>query len=90
MRFSFPYSHAFPGGRVAVDVAGRQNDVCTVEFGDGTVLFGRWAYEKDGLVLSVPAYETARGTVIEAKQWRVVNVVADTWKTERRESGMAP
>lgn len=84
MRFSFPHSHAFPGGRVSVDVGGHKDSGCTIEFGDGMVLFGHWAYEDDGLVLSVPAYQTAKGTVIEAKQWRVVNVVADIWKIERR------
>ena len=40
LRFAFTLSHAFPGGRVAVEEDGAEG--CLIEFGDGT----QWSYFK--------------------------------------------
>ncbi len=82
MRFSFPYSHAFHGGRVTVDVSRDQGGPSTIEFGDGTVLIGACRRDGDAFLLSLPAYQTVKGTGIPAKDWRIVQVLADTWKAE--------
>jgi hypothetical protein len=42
MRFSFPYSHAFPNGRVIVEDDGVKEPRCMVEFADGTTVIAAW------------------------------------------------
>lgn len=84
MRFSFPYSHAFHGSRVAVEVGRRATTNCTVEFGDGSVVIGECRQtDERAFLLSVPRYVTAKGTEMAPKQWRIVNVVSDVWRAER-------
>lgn len=46
MRFVFPHSHAFPGGRVVVDDDAKDGAECLVEFGDGITVIAEWASRK--------------------------------------------
>lgn len=89
MRFTFPHSHAFPRGRVAVaadddgggDDGGGDGPAATVEFAGGVTLAG--AFRRDGaeLVLDVPAHRTARGTAIAARRWRLRRRGDGTWRS---------
>ena len=47
MHFSFPQSHAFPGGAVRVEDAKAGEGMCVVEFGDGLTVIGEWHPDRD-------------------------------------------
>ncbi len=83
MRFSFPHSHAFPGGEVRVEDAEAAEGMCVVEFGDGIAMIGEWHPDGDDIHLSVPAYRTARGTDVEARRWRLVKDKVGSWRSRR-------
>ncbi len=83
MRFSFPHSHAFPGGEVRVEDAEAAEGMCVVEFGDGIAMIGEWHPDGDHVRLSIPAYRTARGTDVDARRWRLVRDNAGSWRTRR-------
>ncbi|WP_411033998.1 hypothetical protein [Shinella sp. BYT-45] len=83
MRFSFPHSHAFPGGRVTVEDAAAAEGSCVVEFGDGIVLIGEWRPAGTDIELDVPAYRTAKGTKIDARRWRLVQGGDGLWRSQR-------
>lgn len=83
MRFVFPHSHAFSGGRVVVDDDARAGPECLVEFGDGVTVIAEWHRESDAISLSVPAYRTAKGTPVLARKWHVVQRPDGTWQTQR-------
>ncbi len=84
MRFSFPHSHAFPGGRVGVDDAEAAEGMCMVEFGDGVTVVAEWHPDGDGIRLDIPAYRTARGTGIDARSWQVMRGKDGHWRTQRQ------
>jgi hypothetical protein len=85
---SFHNTHAYPGCLVTVTAPRRiraGSDV-PVEFSDGAVAHGRCdEIDGDGMVLTVGAYATARGTRIERKTW-VLRRDADEkrWKVGSR------
>lgn len=83
MRFSFPHSHAFNRGRVSVEDDGAPGPECTVEFGDGSIVIGTCAAAGEAYALSVPQYRTARGTTIQAKDWRLVRSADGSWRSLR-------
>lgn len=83
MRFTFPHSHAFPGGRVTVHDDGTAEPDCLVEFGDGVTVIGEWQAEGDAIRLSVPDYSTARGTLVSARSWRLAKGADSLWRSER-------
>lgn len=88
MRFLFPHSHAFPGGRVVIedDViedASKAGSDCLVEFGDGVTVIAAYRLARDGLHLSVPAYRTRKGTQVAARNWRLVQRKDGIWRSER-------
>lgn len=83
MRFVFPHSHAFPGGRVVVDDDAAWGPECLVEFGDGVTVIAEWRSVSDAIHLSVPAYRTAKGTEIAARNWRLVQRKGGVWRSER-------
>lgn len=83
MRFSFPHSHAFPGGRVAVDDGDPAEGACVVEFGDGVTVIGAWRPSPEGMRLEVPAYRTGRGTEVAARNWLVAQGKDGNWRSRR-------
>lgn len=82
MRFMFPHSHAFPGGRVVVNDEGTPGSACLVEFSDGATAIAEWRAAGDAIHLSVPAYRTARGTQVAARNWLLVQRRGG-WRSER-------
>ncbi|MCA1868307.1 hypothetical protein HW571_21765 [Agrobacterium genomosp. 3] len=83
MRFLFPYSHAFPNGRVTVDDDDATEPGCLVEFSDGTTVFSAWRREKENIALDIPGYQTAKGTRVNARRWRLVRGSDGIWRTKR-------
>jgi hypothetical protein len=71
MRFSFPHSHAFPGGEVRVEDAEAAEGMCVVEFGDGIAMIGEW--HPDGRTFIFPfrpiARPAARMSMRAARGW---------------------
>lgn len=82
MRFMFPHSHAFPGGRVAIEGDANTARECLVEFGDGATVIAEWERRGDAIDLFVPAYRTTKGTRIPARHWRLVQRKG-VWRSER-------
>ena len=83
MRFTFPHSHAFPGGRVTVDDDGKAGPECMVEFGDGVTVIAEWSSADGAIRLHVAAYRTAKGTEVAARGWRLVRRDDGVWRSER-------
>ena len=83
MRFTFPHSHAFRRGRVAVDDDGKAGPEGLVEFGDGITVAAQWRTEDDAIRLDVPDYRTAKGTLVTARTWRLVRDKRGVWRSER-------
>jgi hypothetical protein len=83
MRFVFPHSHAFPGGRVLVEDDGAAAGEVEVEFADGSVVVAVWRQEGDDFQLEVPTYRTARGTEVAARRWRLAKGRDGVWRTRR-------
>ncbi len=82
MRFSFPHSHAFPGGRVTVDEDDAAEGACEVEFAGVTVI-GAWSREGAALHLDVPTYRTAHGTQVTGRRWRIARGKDGGWRSQR-------
>ncbi len=82
MRFTFPHSHAYPGGRVAISDDGETGSEGMVTFGDGVTVIAEWRSQGDGIHLSVPAYRTAKGTRIAAKSWRLTQRKDGVWRSD--------
>lgn len=83
MRFRFPNSHAYPGGRLIVEDDGNAGPKGLVEFGDGVNVIAEWHLSKDSLHLSIPAYRTAKHTEVAARSWRLVQRKDGVWRSER-------
>lgn len=83
MRFAFPRSHAFPGGRVVVEDDAKAGPNCLVEFGDGITVIAQWRQLKDAIQLSVPDYRTAKGTKVVARNWHLAKRKDGVWRSER-------
>lgn len=83
MRFVFPHSHAFRGGRVTVDDDEKTGPECLVEFGDEITVIAQWQADGDAIQLSVPDYRTAKGTLVTARTWRLARGGDDVWRSER-------
>lgn len=83
MRFVFPRSHAYPGGKVTVDERSDTGPSCLVEFGDGTSLIAEWHRQGEAIHLQVPAYRTAKGNPVAARSWRLVEREDGQWRSER-------
>jgi hypothetical protein len=82
MRFAFPHSHAFRGGRVVVDETDEPTGSdCLVEFGDGVSVVGRWRRLGDTIDLRIPSHRTAKGTTMEARSWRLKPGDDGTWRS---------
>jgi hypothetical protein len=81
MRFGFPHSHAFPNGRVAVEDDGGAPPRCLAEFGDGVVVVAEWRRDGPDIILSVPAYRTARGSPIAPRRWRLSRGRDGSWRS---------
>ncbi len=84
MRFSFPHSHAFPGGRVRVEDADAAEGMCVVEFWDGVAMIGEWHPDGDDIHLAIPAYRTAKETDIDARSWQLVRGQDGQWRSQLR------
>ncbi|WP_337181590.1 hypothetical protein [Shinella sp.] len=84
MRFSFPHSHAFQGGRLTIEDAEMSEGMCVVEFGDGVAMIGEWHPDGDDIRLTVPAYRTAKDTDVEARRWQLVRSQDGSWRSYRR------
>jgi len=61
MRFSFPHSHAFQGGRLTIEDAEIREGMCSVEFGDGTAMIGEWHLDGDDIHLHNPGLSHGEG-----------------------------
>lgn len=83
MRFFFPHSHAFPGGRVRVEDEADTEAQCLVEFADGVVVAAECHRTDDGIRLAVPAYRTSKGHLVAAHTWQVVQRQDGVWRSER-------
>lgn len=83
MRFSFPNSHAFPGGRVTVEDDSKPGPECLVEFGDGATVIATWQQVGPNIVLTVPSYRTVKGTQIEAKSWHLSRQTDGVWRSQK-------
>ncbi len=83
MRFLFPHSHAFRQGRVTVEDDGTTGPDCLVEFGDGITVIAEWQADGDAMRLSVPAYRTAKGRLVTARNWRLARGREGLWRSER-------
>jgi hypothetical protein len=83
MRFMFPHSHAFPGGRVVVENDAKPGPECLVEFGDGMTVIAEWRSADDAMRLSIPTYRTAKGTQVAARNWRLVQRKDGVWRSQR-------
>ncbi len=83
MRFKFPHSHAFPGGHVVVEDDAKAGPECLVEFGDGVIVIAEWRLASGAIHLSIPAYRTAKGTQVEARNWSLVQRKDGVWRSER-------
>lgn len=90
MRFAFPRSHAFPGGRVVVEDDAAPGPDCLVEFGDGVIVMAAWRPAGGGIDLSVPAYRTARGTEVTARNWHLARRRDGAWRSERAAGSPQP
>ena len=84
MRFSFPHSHAFQGGRLTIEDAEMSEVSCVVEFGDGVAMIGEWHSEGEDIHLTIPAYRTAKGTDVDARRWRLICDENGLWRSYRR------
>jgi len=82
MRFSFPHSHAFQGGRVTVENDGKSEPKCLVEFGDGVTVIADWQQTGSDIRLSVPTYRTAKGTEVASRTWRLVERADGVWRSQ--------
>lgn len=83
MRFVFPHSHGFRGGRVIVEDDGTTGTQCLVEFGDGVTVISECHRVGDTIHLRVPAYRTAKGTQVGTRDWRLVQRSDGVWRSER-------
>lgn len=83
MRFLFPYSHAFDGGRLEIEDDGGIETRCPVEFSDGVVVLGEYASRGDHIRLVVPAYATARGTQVTSRIWHIARDRRGDWRSRR-------
>lgn len=69
MKVAIADSHCYPDCPVEPSEDGGAGAL--VEFDDGVVVLGDLDLQGDEALLTVPAYETARGTWIETKAWRL-------------------
>lgn len=83
MLFRFPRSHAFPGGEVVVEDDGKAGPECLVEFGDGVAVVAQWHPDGDAVVLSIDDYQTASGTTVTARTWRIAQGEGGAWRATR-------
>lgn len=83
MRFLFPHSHAFPGGRLVVEDDAKPGPECLIEFGDGVIVIAEYRLAGDAIHLSIPSYRTAKGTQVAARNWRLVRRKDGVWRSER-------
>lgn len=83
MHIIFPHSHAYDGGRATIKDDDRDGSTCVVEFGDGVIVFAKFSRGKGDIQLSVPEYRTAKGTIISARLWRLVQRSDGTWRSKR-------
>lgn len=90
MRFEFANTHAYRGCPVRIDRRGFADaggGSAEIEFSDGQVVAGSWSAVDGGVSLTVPPYETARGTRIPSKRWRLRELPDGTWKVAARLPG---
>lgn len=83
MRFAFPYTHAYPGGRVVLEDDGAPPPHGVVSFNDGTSLMARWQPMPEGYLLSVPGHTSAKGTPVPPRDWLVTEHPDGYWKATR-------
>ncbi len=83
MRFVFPHSHAFPGGRVELDDDGKSGPECLAEFGDGVTVIATCRFEGETILVDVPTYRTARGTQVAARSWLLAKGRDGVWRSRR-------
>lgn len=83
MRFVFTHSHAFPNGTVIVENDSGADGEGLVEFADGVNLSAQWWRDGEEVILDIPSYRTAKGTVIAAHRWRLARRSDGTWRSNR-------
>ncbi|MFC3551659.1 hypothetical protein ACFOLC_11635 [Lysobacter cavernae] len=87
MRFELSNTHAYPGCKVRVPQApeGTDDSDCAVEFSDGIVVPGHYAFRAGTITLRVASYETARVTRIDRKSWLLQPDDAEgRWRIRKR------
>ena len=83
MRFSFPHSHAFNGGRLTIEQDEANGVECEIEFGDGSIVIGQARSAGDAILLAVPEYRTRKGTTVAAHDWKLVRSPEGDWRSMR-------
>lgn len=87
MRFQLSHTHAYPGCRVTIaeEDVGDEN---LVEFSDGVLVPCRHRRDGPGIVLTIAAYRTSRGTKIDRKSWILAaDAAKGDWKIKARAPG---
>lgn len=81
MRFELSHTHAYRGCRVRAEPAQPSDGEgeAMIEFSDGNVLIGRYTLNEGEVVLSIPAYRTARETSIASKRWSLQRIDKNEW-----------
>lgn len=83
MRFVFTHSHAFPKGTVVVEGEAGCGSDGLVEFADGVTLIAEWCRDGEAILLDIPSYRTAKGTVVRPHRWRLTLRPDGTWRSDR-------
>lgn len=83
MRFVFTHSHAFPKGTVMVENSVGSGPEGLVEFSDGVSLVAEWCRDGEDILLDIPSYWTAKGTMVDPHQWRLTQRPDGTWRSDR-------
>lgn len=83
MRFIFPHSHAFDGGKLTVEDDGTSGSSCLIEFADGTTVIGELVGALgDSYTIKVPAYETAKRNTVTAHTWHITKgITGSVWRS---------
>lgn len=81
MRFVFTHSHAFPRGTVVVEDGTESGSDAQVEFADGVTLIAEWWRDGENIILDIPSYQTAKGTMVGPRRWRLTRRSDGTWRS---------
>lgn len=83
MRFVFTHSHAFLRGTVVVEGGAESGIDGLAEFSDGVSVIAEWWRDGEDIVLDMPSYQTAKGTVVAPHRWRLCRKPDGTWRSDK-------